>query len=85
KFTPGSDEPHTIIDKHPEFSTYTLDIPNQPKLFPPTAFHASELEPYIENDDVKFPSRKKKVPPPVMVYGVEEFCIDGFIDERQAG
>jgi hypothetical protein len=80
---PRSDGPYKIIEKHAEFSTYTLDLPNQPNIFP--VFHASEIEPFIENDDDKFPSRKNNEPPPVVVDGEQEYFVDEILDERRRG
>jgi hypothetical protein len=85
KYMPRFDGPFKILDKHAEFSTYTLELPNEPGRFP--VFHASEIEPYIANDDEKFPSRRKaKEPDPVLnEYGEEEHFIDKIIDERPRG
>ena len=85
KFMPRSDGPYKILEKHTEFSTYTLDLPNQPNIFP--VFHASEIEPYIANDDVKFPTRKKQAEPAPVVNsrGQEEHFIDEIIDKRRCG
>ncbi|KAF7344739.1 Transposon Ty3-G Gag-Pol polyprotein [Mycena venus] len=38
---------------------------------------------HIENDDIKFPSRKKTAPPPIIVDGAEEHFVDAIIDERR--
>jgi hypothetical protein len=75
------DGPYTVTATHPECSTYTLSLPNQPNVFP--VFHSSELEPYIENDNNLFPSRKLAEPGPIVNdYGDEEWYIDEIIDER---
>ncbi|KIJ60971.1 hypothetical protein HYDPIDRAFT_31840 [Hydnomerulius pinastri MD-312] len=39
KFMPRFDGPYTVIEVHPGTSTYTLDLPNWPNIFP--TFHAS--------------------------------------------
>jgi hypothetical protein len=85
KYMPRFDGPYQILDKHAEFSTYTLELPNEPSRFP--VFHASEIEPYIANDDVKFPSQRKTTEPePVLNdYSEEEHFIDKIIDERPRG
>ena len=48
KFMPRYDGPYTIVQAHPESSTYTLDLPNSPNIFP--TFHASQLRPYHPNN-----------------------------------
>ncbi|KAF7339146.1 Reverse transcriptase-RNase H-integrase [Mycena venus] len=83
KFMPRSDGPYSIVEIHPEFSTYTLDLENQPRIFP--VFHASEIEPYVENNDEKFPSRKNSAPAPVLVNGIKEHFVDLIIDEQRVG
>jgi hypothetical protein len=64
KYMPRFDGPYKVIAKHTECSTYTLDLHNQPNVFP--VFHASELEPFIENDDDLFPERKLAEPEPIL-------------------
>jgi hypothetical protein len=83
KFMPRFDGPYTILEKHAEFSTFTLDLPNQPEIFP--VFHSSELEPFTENDDDKFPSRKLTEPDPIVVDGQQEYFVHEIIDERKRG
>jgi hypothetical protein len=41
KFFPRYDGPYLVVDKHPEASMYTLELPNSPNVFP--TYHASEL------------------------------------------
>src|ERR1700734_3482827 len=48
KFFSRFDGPYDIIDTHPSASTYILDLPNSPNIFP--TFHTSELKRYIPND-----------------------------------
>jgi hypothetical protein len=85
KYMPRFDGPYKIIAKHAECSTYTLDLPNEPNIFP--TFHASEIEPYIGNDDELFPAHKKTIEPTPITneYGEEEHFIDKIIDERTRG
>jgi hypothetical protein len=85
KYMPRFNGPYKILDKHAEFSTYTLELPNEPNRFP--VFHASEIEPYIANNDVKFPSRWKttELEPVLNDYSEEEHFIDKIIDERLRG
>jgi hypothetical protein len=54
KFMPQYDGPYTVINAHPETSTYTLDLPNSPNIFP--TFHISQLCPYHMNDANLFPA-----------------------------
>ncbi|KAJ7219447.1 hypothetical protein GGX14DRAFT_317401, partial [Mycena pura] len=78
----------TIIAKHAECSTYTLDLPNQPEIF--NVFHSSELEPYVENDAELFPSRALAEPAPPGVYDFgepdeDEWLVDSIIAHRWSG
>jgi len=45
KFLPRFDGPYPVIDTHPEASTVTLDLPNQPNVFP--TFHIHLIKPFI--------------------------------------
>src|ERR1700733_9024502 len=84
KFFLRYDGPYTIIDHFPQFSTYTLELPNSPNVFP--TFHASELKPYVANDASLFPSREHVRPGPVVTAeGVEEYAVERVIDERRRG
>jgi len=84
KFFPRYDGPYTIIDHFPQFSTYTLELPNSPNVFP--TFHASELKPHVSNDASLFPSREHARPGPVVTAeGIEEFAVEHIIDERRRG
>jgi hypothetical protein len=53
KFMPRFDGLYTIMNIRPKVSTYTLDLPNQPHVFP--TFHASQIRRHTSNDDVLFP------------------------------
>ncbi|KAG2063837.1 hypothetical protein BDR04DRAFT_1146168 [Suillus decipiens] len=69
---------------HPESSTYTLDLPNSPNIFP--TFHASQLRLYHANDSTIFPSCKFPRPGPVVTKdGQMEKFIDRIIDEKKVG
>jgi hypothetical protein len=82
KFFLRFDGPYTIVKSHPEFSTYTLDLPNSPLVFP--TFHASQLKRFIANDSTLFPSRDHPCPGPVVTAdGIEEYKIDKIIDARR--
>jgi hypothetical protein len=84
KFFPRYDGPYTVTDTHPEASTYTLEMPNSPNVFP--TFHASELSPHIANDPVLFPGREDQKPPPIVTPdGIEEYFVDEIIDSRRRG
>jgi hypothetical protein len=84
KFFPRFDGPYTIIRAHPEFSTYTLDMPNSPLTFP--TFHASQLKRFVSNNVDLFPSREHSRPKPIVTTdGVEEYSIEEIIDARRRG
>jgi hypothetical protein len=84
KFMPRYDGPYTITNAHPEMSTYTLDLPNSPNIFP--TFHVSQLRPYHQNDATLFPTRELPRPGPVVMEdGQLETFIDKIIDERNVG
>jgi hypothetical protein len=82
KFMPRFDGPYKILKINPSHSTVTLELPNSPNVFP--VFHTSEVLPFIENDDILFPSRALHTPEPVSVDDNLEYQIDKIIDERKA-
>ncbi|KIK78403.1 hypothetical protein PAXRUDRAFT_90704, partial [Paxillus rubicundulus Ve08.2h10] len=57
------DGPYTITRAHPNTSTYTLNLPNSPNIFP--TFHVSQLHRYTPNDPVLFPDHELPRPGPV--------------------
>ncbi len=77
KFLPRFDGPYPVIDTHPEASTVTLDLPNQPNVFP--TFHIHLIKPFIPNDDNKFPHRA------VRVTDTSEFFVETIIDHKPWG
>jgi hypothetical protein len=82
KFFPHYDGPYTVTDAHPEASTYTLEMPNSPNVFP--TYHASELAPHIANDPVLFPSHEDQKPPLIVTSdGIEEYFVNEIIDSRR--
>ena len=84
KFMPQQDSPCTIVEVHLETSSYTLDLPNSPNIFP--TFHGSELSLALENDTSLFPSRSVPVPTPIlMAKGYEEQEVEAIIDECRRG
>lgn len=84
KFMPRFDGPYTVVDAHPETSTYTLDLPNSPNIFP--TFHASQLKTFHANDALLFPSREFPRPGPVVTEdGQLETFIERIIDEKKVG
>ncbi|GBE81436.1 reverse transcriptase-RNase H-integrase [Sparassis crispa] len=84
QFFPRWDGPYNVIDTHPEMSTYTLDLPNLPNVFP--MFHASELKRHVPNDPTLFPSQELDQPGPIVTPdGLEEYFIDSIIDSRCRG
>jgi hypothetical protein len=54
KFMPQYDGPYLITNAHPDTSTYTLDLPNSPNIFP--TFHVSQLQRFLPNNSELFPS-----------------------------
>ena len=84
KFMPRFDSPFTITHAHPQTSTYTLELPNEPNRFP--TFHSSQIRPFIENNNELFQARKLTQPGPVLTLeGQEEWLIRDIIDERNRG
>jgi hypothetical protein len=84
KFMPRFDGPFTIVEAHPEISSYKVDIPGHPG--GPQSFHTSRLKKHVENDDVLFPSRTMERPGPIVTKdGEEEWEIDKIIDDRKVG
>ncbi len=83
KFMPCFDGPYTVIDTHPQFSTYTLDLPSS-KAFP--TFHTSLLRKIMANDPDLFPSRKFEQPGPILTpNGLEEYFVERIVDEKRYG
>lgn len=84
KFMPRYDGPYRVLNAHPETSTYTLDLPNSPNIFP--TFHISQLRPYKSNDPNLFPTRELPRPGPVVTEdGQLENFIKKIVDERCVG
>jgi len=84
KFMPRFDGPYRIVEARPETSTYTLDLPSMPNIFP--TFHVSQLRKYVPNDPTLFPTRVRPHPAPVITEnGSEEVVIDRIIEERRCG
>jgi hypothetical protein len=84
KFLPRFDGPYTIQLAHPERSSYTLHLPNNPYLH--STFHASLLRPYHSPDPNLTPDRVLDRPGPVVTPdGAQEFLIDRIVDERRRG
>jgi hypothetical protein len=83
KYMPRFDGPFTIKAVHKECSTATLDMASQPHVFP--VFHTSEIEPYVENNDELFPSRKLERPGPIITDLGEEHEVADIIDQRKRG
>ena len=53
KFMPCYDGPYQVIATDETHSTVTIDLPNNPLMFP--VFHTSELKQFTENNDSLFP------------------------------
>jgi Integrase zinc binding domain/Chromo (CHRromatin Organisation MOdifier) domain len=83
KFMPRFDGPYLITGTNTDASTVTLEIPNQPNIFP--TFHTSLIKPYHDNDNSKFPGRTLEKPGPVEVDGDEEYYVDRILDHKKIG
>lgn len=83
KFMPRFDGPYAVIEAHPQFSTYELELPNSPNIFP--VFHTDELTPFIPNNASLFPGRELERPAPIQTEDGEEYGIHEIIDERRRG
>lgn len=84
KFMPRFDGPFEVIKAFPESSSYTLKLPELMNIVP--TFHASLLQPYVENDDELFPSRTLAMPGPIVTEdGEEEYFVERIVDERKRG
>jgi hypothetical protein len=83
KFFPRYDGPYTIINAHPETSSYTLLLPNLPAKFP--TFHASLLKCHVPNDPTLFPSCELTCPAPILTNDGPEWTIEPIIDSRPRG
>jgi hypothetical protein len=84
KFVCRFDGPYSVISAHPETSTYTLELPNNPHTF--NTFHASELRRFVPNDDERFPSRKVTLQEPIFnEFGEAEYVLDSIIAECRVG
>lgn len=74
KFMLCFDGPYTVIDAHPQFSTYTLDLPAS-KAFP--TFHASLLCKIMPNNPDLFLSCEFDQPGPILTSnGLEEYFVE---------
>jgi len=84
KFIPCFDGPYDIVNSMPEFSAYTLDLPNSLNIFP--TFHSSQLKCFTTNDVSLFPSHEHTWPGPIMTpEGLEEYMIERILDKRHRG
>ncbi|KAF7321397.1 Reverse transcriptase-RNase H-integrase [Mycena kentingensis (nom. inval.)] len=81
KFLGRQEGPYSITAIHPECSTVTLDLRNQPRIYP--VFHVFELVPYHETDPSLFPDRKlTRLEPIVGSDGEEEYLVEKVLDKR---
>ncbi|KAJ2912750.1 hypothetical protein MD484_g7661, partial [Candolleomyces efflorescens] len=82
KFLPRWMGPFEIVKTNHDASTYTLDMPTHPRLFP--VFHVSQLKRYHDNDDAEVPSRALEKPDPLTFEdGTEEYFIERILDEHK--
>ena len=79
KTTPQWAEPFRITMAYLATDNYTLQLPKEYKRVHST-FHVRLLKCYIENDNIKFPSRKLTRPGPLPEFKDEErYCNAGVI------
>jgi len=84
KFMPCFDGPYRVTAAYPTTSTYTLDMPSVPNVFP--TFHASQLRRFVPNDPTLFPTRVRQHPAPIITAdGSEEATIERILEERRRG
>jgi len=84
KFMPQYDGPFEITHAHPETSSYTLLLPNEPDRFP--TFHSLLLHKFTPTNHDLFPSQTLSQPGPVMTPGgQEEWLIRDIINEWRQG
>ncbi|KIK78070.1 hypothetical protein PAXRUDRAFT_164996, partial [Paxillus rubicundulus Ve08.2h10] len=82
KFMPQCDSPYTIMEVHSGTSTYTLDLPNSPNIFP--TFHISQLHQYTPNNPALFPGHVLPWPGPMVTSDSQlENFFNKIIDERK--
>ncbi len=81
---PRFDGPYLVIHANPNLSSYTIEMPNSPNVFP--TFHASQLKRFITNDPSLYPSREHQPPGPIVtIDSIEEFYIKRIINQRRRG
>ena len=80
---PRYDGPYVITDTVPDISTVTIDLPNNPQMFP--TFHTLQVLPFVENDPSLFPSHELSKPPPIIIDSEQEFFIERILDKRKCG
>jgi hypothetical protein len=80
KFMPRFDGPYEVINSNVAASTVTLAMPSARNVFP--TFHTSLIKIFVQNDNVKFPTRSLDAPGPVSVDGHDEYFVDKFVDHR---
>lgn len=78
---PRFDRPYKISRCHPEKSTYTLEMPNSPNIFP--TFRSSQLCAYLPNNSNLFPSCELERPDSItMEIGDDEWFVEKIVDEK---
>ena len=84
KFMVRYDGPFKITKAHPEFSSYTLRLPDTLRIFP--TFHVSLLKPYKRNDGSLFPGREHPQPGPIVNEdGQEVWTVEKIVDKKKWG
>lgn len=82
KFMVRYDGPWTVVKAHPEYSAYTLDLPDSKAH---KTFHASLLRPFIRNDAELFNMREYEEPGPIATPDGLEHEVDRIIDHKRFG
>lgn len=81
KFMSRYDSSYVVTEVHPEFSSYTLNLPDNMNIF--STFHISKLVQYHTNDPTLFPTRKHPRPGLVVTEdSQQEHVIEKILDEH---
>jgi hypothetical protein len=79
KLMPHFDGLYRITQAFPDNSTYHLQLPPTSKAHP--NFHASQLQPFLANNDESYPGRMRAMPGPIVTSeGNTEYFIDKLLD-----
>ena len=83
KLQPKWSGPFTVKKFFPETANICLDLPHNWKIH--NIFHTSLVKPYHPNDDMKFPGRSHKRPPPVPETDPQEeiYEVEAILDHKK--